>query len=312
MPVVAGRYTTGIPVTCTNHYCMFGREVFRVCGFYFHQFFLGSEDAELPERIGRRYRIHHDDRITIEHPCRMTTDARRTYYFLRSLSAHMAMSGPYRAFLFASIAYFVRCSFISLFMGKPQFMQAYLYAMWDFSLCRLGRRRALTDRIAPRPSGLESGEGAIVIRHGNEPKPLLPELEGAACEDWSRDDIYDPLMRGKGRVLGRAAESVWRFRGRRLVLANHHFLAFPPFSILARSVYAYDEIGGDLRLLYDNSPAASILFTAVSVPLALILAVPATAAFFLRRGSYRRMAQELKHEDAVFCAEADRALGAGA
>ena len=287
---VSGAYPDGVPITLANHYLMVSRLTIERLGLYFEPFFLMCEDMEYFERVRRGVGVLHDLSIRIDHPFRMPGDSFRTYLIVRNYFIHMALSGSARAFAAIFVCYFLRCLYLA--PREPGFFLAFARGVVDFAFGKTGRQAVPSKELAFGESGRP--ENGLLFGGG-------PELSGTPLEGLERwnTDIFGPVMDGR-EVSGPIRSFVdanMAAAGRDVVLAGDFFLAYPPFSLAARDIFAYEK--GRFLHVRRNNPALSVLFTAAALPLSLILLPPALLAFHFRRGELRRMLERQVQEDSA-------------
>ncbi|MEW6722028.1 MAG: glycosyltransferase [Candidatus Micrarchaeota archaeon] len=261
---VAGHYDNGSPIILANHYLAMSREALHDAGLHFAPFYLMSEDQEYFERVSRSCAIVRDPRIEVSHPFSMGYDSLRDYLSLRNFAVHMAISGSAAGFARYMVFHTLRCMFFALRFGMYESFLSVPRAILDFASLRMGRPSMQSRKAAFPPA--EAPPGALAV--------------GGA--------------RAQG-AIETAAGFAFAARGRDILVSEPFYMAFPPYSALARDVYALEK--GKTMHVMRNVPVVSLLFTAAALPAALLMLVPALAAFFLRRGRYRKMLEEQVSED---------------
>jgi hypothetical protein len=299
--VVAGHYSTGAPIMHSNHYFMVHRSIYAKAGFYFSPFFFMNEDIEFPSRIAPFAELYNDPGIVIHHPFYPEMESQRHYYYLRNSLAHSSATGNIASFLLIQNFLLAKSMFCLFYFHSMDFLAAFSDAYLDFLSGRLGKSgKARRSLALPKAGSGPRGSEAVLLSGAMDPEKIAA---GPLPKEVIRTEVFSGRIRyaSLGRLVSGMLRLVWRLRGKDLFVVHPLLVAFPPFSLLAKSVYVHDEKENCFRLLYHNNALMRLLAIFTIIP-AVALATVAGPVFFLLKGrAYGKMLDSSIAGDLEFC-----------
>ncbi|MEW6529056.1 MAG: glycosyltransferase [Candidatus Micrarchaeota archaeon] len=301
--VVRGFFSNGSLIVTSNHYFMIHRDVFTKIGFYFDPFFLMNEDVEFVERIASLYKIKEDNRIKIYHPRRLTTRSTRWYFSSRNVLVHMTMTNRFFIYLFYFYFYFTRALFLMIFMGNNKFSSSFFVAFTHFLQGKMGNTNPNIDEMyltQTDPKDFKKNEQYIFIATDLKSIPL--PFNDDNLEIFNESIFFGNSIRNSIlRSIKEMFLNIIKFMGKNLIIANQFLMAYPPFSILAKNIYFYDETSNKTYFYYKNNPFLSILFSLFIIPINVLVFPFVLCAFLFKQNYYKRLYNEKIAQDHEFC-----------
>jgi GT2 family glycosyltransferase len=298
--VVAGYYTSGAKVVHSNHYFMIHRCIFEKAGFYFAPFFFMNEDIEFPSRLARLAELYNDPGIVIHHPFYPEIETRRHYYYLRNSLVHTSATGNLGSFLLIQGFLLSKSIFFLSLLHSADFISAFFNAYLDFLAGRLGKSDGIRKSFEiPKAGNPPHDSGAILILGDMDKEKVA---SGPLPREVVRAEVFSGQIRyaSPGRLMTEMLRMIWRLRGKDLLIVHPLLAAFPPFSLLAKSVCVHDEKENCFRLLFRNTVLMQLLVLLI-IPAVALATIPGILFFWIKGGAYKKMFETSKAEDLEFC-----------
>lgn len=299
--VVAGHYASGAAVVHSNHYFMIHRSIYEKAGFYFAPFFFMNEDIEFPFRLEPFAKLYNDPGIVIHHPFYPEMETRRHYYYLRNSLVHTSATGNLGSFLLIQGFLLSKSIFFLSLFHSADFLSAFFDSYRDFLSGRLGKSGGIRKSFEiPKVDNPPHDSGAILLL-GDMDKGKI--ASGPLPRDVVRNEVFSGQIRyaSPGRLISEMFRMMWRLRGKDILVVHPLLAAFPPFSLLAKSVYVHDEKEKCFRLLFRNSMLMRALVLLIIIPAVAFSAIPGILFFLMKGGAYRKLFETSKAEDLEFC-----------
>lgn len=268
-----------------NHYFLIKREVLEEVGYHFKPFFIMFEDMELVERIKRRWLIRTIQEKLVYHHTKSGVNLNRMYYSTRNGLAYYSALSAFRNFILWGGRNIFRQSVWLGEYGALAPLKADLRGISDYISGKLGRSKAELPKIQFR----EEDDEIVVVTTWGEimPSGKRPRINVSYLLDAKGAKALDTLFGFLKIALA--------IRGKNIG-TDAHYIAFPPFSLLARKVYFYDIKEDKTYFFYKNNWKVVLLFFLL-LPV-YVLSLPFFAILYLLTCNMwkKRFEEEIKKD----------------